>query len=843
MENRWTYRDKSRPRVYTLADADVIMLGGCGYYKEGRDEMATDDSRWQPDLVEKMTTAEIEVKMKALVPGFDLGEFAAKAGHYLSCEDLSEAEYYPQATFSDVDEDFIWMACEVIWKRLLPDRPAIEHLADTIDNNIDGIAEADEKGKVRKIFKLSAETFELIYWHIVEESPAGYSLKREFYQKLQESTLHDIDAFIESHLILLQLRGEHEKVLKLGEALGQAFEDDAFLDFKAQSLFALNRREEAEGTYRELVARHPDDVWFPLNAGNCFLKGKEEEFEKGKYYYGLALEAAKKAPDSPDGREVLYLVYERAIKLAVMMGEKYRANRLQGMLDSLRGLSSKAAPPAEGKVGRNDPCPCGSGKKYKKCCGQNVSQPKPALPYDRRLMERNLLGINQMVKGQDFGSLDEANRYINEKLKGGPAPEWIPETPLEKAQSLIYQALETAGKTKRLELARQALQISPDCADAYVLLAEEKARSLEEAFKFYEAGVEAGERASGEEVFQNEAGHFWGMVNTRPYMRARVGLAQCLWEMGKREAAVEHFRDMLRLNPNDNQGIRYLLAALLLEMGEIDELERLLGQYDELTAAWLYTAALVAFRRAGDTPDTRRRLREALEYNPHVPAYLSGEKKLPRTIPEQVGFGDNSEAVAYAADFGMGWLNTRGAIEWLRSISRTEKAIKKGRPVTGDVPRAFVQAFEENKAGKAGESGHAAANIYTFKVSLKDSPEVWRKIEIKGDQNLHHLHKAIFKAFERYDEHLYAFFLSNKPWDAKSEYGIPDPESNAKNAKRARIESLDLRLKKKFLYLFDFGDEWWHSIQLLDIRHGEASGRYPRVVESHGEAPPQYDEE
>jgi SWIM/SEC-C metal-binding protein len=25
---------------------------------------------------------------------------------------------------------------------------------------------------------------------------------------------------------------------------------------------------------------------------------------------------------------------------------------------------------AEKKVGRNDPCPCGSGKKYKKCCGQ-----------------------------------------------------------------------------------------------------------------------------------------------------------------------------------------------------------------------------------------------------------------------------------------------------------------------------------------------------------------------------------------------------------------------------------------------------------------------------------------
>jgi uncharacterized protein len=25
--------------------------------------------------------------------------------------------------------------------------------------------------------------------------------------------------------------------------------------------------------------------------------------------------------------------------------------------------------PAAKKIGRNDPCPCGSGKKYKRCCG------------------------------------------------------------------------------------------------------------------------------------------------------------------------------------------------------------------------------------------------------------------------------------------------------------------------------------------------------------------------------------------------------------------------------------------------------------------------------------------
>jgi hypothetical protein len=299
---------------------------------------------------------------------------------------------------------------------------------------------------------------------------------------------------------------------------------------------------------------------------------------------------------------------------------------------------------------------------------------------------------------------------------------------------------------------------------------------------------------------------------------------------------------MLRLNPSDNQAIRYPLAACLLEMGEIDALEELLGQYDDATASWLYTRALVAFRRGGDNPDARRHLLDALEQNRHVPAYLLDDKKLPKTIPEEVGFGDKSEAVVYAAEFGTGWRETRGAIKWLQSLIRNAQVRRQDMPGAGDVPRAFVEAFEiQNKADKGGQDGKVEAEIYTFKVSLKESPEIWCTIEIRGDQTLHHLHKAIFKTFERYDEHLYAFFMGNKPWDAASEYSIPHPESNARNAKKARIDSLALNPKKKFLYLFDFGDEWWHSVQLLGIRQEEPKGKYPRVIESQGEAPPQYD--
>jgi preprotein translocase subunit SecA len=34
-----------------------------------------------------------------------------------------------------------------------------------------------------------------------------------------------------------------------------------------------------------------------------------------------------------------------------------------------RPPAGRAKPKKAGKVGRNEPCPCGSGKKYKKCCG------------------------------------------------------------------------------------------------------------------------------------------------------------------------------------------------------------------------------------------------------------------------------------------------------------------------------------------------------------------------------------------------------------------------------------------------------------------------------------------
>ncbi len=246
------------------------------------------------------------------------------------------------------------------------------------------------------------------------------------------------------------------------------------------------------------------------------------------------------------------------------------------------------------------------------------------------------------------------------------------ELDLQDAQDLIYDAWETSDPRERVRLANEALLHSDDCADAYVIFAEEIPATLEEKRDMYLAGVEAGERAIGQRAFNEDVGHFWGLLETRPYMRARAGLAACLWQLGEREEAVTHYRDMLRLNPNDNQGIRYTLLGCLLAIGSDDQAADLLDDpdyADDATATWPYSRTLLAFRRSGPGRQVEARLSEARRTNPHVPAYLLGKKRLPEELPGMIGFGDESEAIAYAADNLEAWRSTPGALEWLAEVA------------------------------------------------------------------------------------------------------------------------------------------------------------------------------
>jgi tetratricopeptide (TPR) repeat protein len=297
-------------------------------------------------------------------------------------------------------------------------------------------------------------------------------------------------------------------------------------------------------------------------------------------------------------------------------------------------------------------------------------KPKKTIP-DPRGVEKTTADLTRLLAEQQFQSMDEANAFMENLMKSGqPIPSRQPHSPLQEAQNIMYDAWEAPNKRQRIKLAREALAISEDCADAYVLLAEESARSLKQAKELYEAGVQAGERALGPELFTEMAGYFWGVLETRPYMRARAGLASCLWELEQRDEAIGHYEEMLLLNPGDNQGLRYILLLCLFEEGLDSELEQLLAAYgDDAAAEWLYTRALFQFHKEGPSRKAVTQLKEALRFNPYVPDYLLGAKRLPRQLPPTMGLGDETEAAHYATEASHLWLQEPGAIDWLRQVS------------------------------------------------------------------------------------------------------------------------------------------------------------------------------
>jgi len=138
-------------------------------------------------------------------------------------------------------------------------------------------------------------------------------------------------------------------------------------------------------------------------------------------------------------------------------------------------------------------------------------------------------------------------------------------------------------------------------------------------------------------------------------------------------------------------------------------------------------------------------------------------------------------------------------------------------------------------------SPDAATTLYRFQVKLDWRKRVWRRIELRGDQTLHDLHRAIQAAFNWDDDHLYAFFLSGRAWDESSEYASPLGEGG-RPAARYPLERLSLREGQQVLYIFDFGDELRHLVTLEAIKPGGVAPgvAYPRIVESHGEAQSQY---
>ncbi len=264
------------------------------------------------------------------------------------------------------------------------------------------------------------------------------------------------------------------------------------------------------------------------------------------------------------------------------------------------------------KIGPNDPCPCGRGKKYNQCC---------------------------------------------------------------LAQDLVYDGWESLAQDARAakKCFEKAVKIDPDLADAYNGLAEVATDkgNLNIAEEYYRKAYEKAKANLGTEA--KKAFAWWGELETRPYMRARHGLGLLYLETKRYDEAVGEFKELLRRNPNDNQGVRYLVAPAYLLKDDLEGALREFAWYkrhygrDIPDPHFLLSWALALFR-AGRYEESSAKFRTMIFANPYlIPLVLQEE---PEVLP--IWHSTNLRRLDYAYEYfywyGRLWTGNKDAIRFVGFI-------------------------------------------------------------------------------------------------------------------------------------------------------------------------------
>jgi tetratricopeptide (TPR) repeat protein len=214
------------------------------------------------------------------------------------------------------------------------------------------------------------------------------------------------------------------------------------------------------------------------------------------------------------------------------------------------------------KPGRNDPCPCGSGKKYKRCCaelsgvGAKAASPAPTVDVD------------------ELTALMNRGQYAQVEMKTRPLLDLHPN--LGSLWKLYAGALMLQGKDS-LVATQRARELLPADAEIHFHLGNARhdhgdlagaAASLRRALAlkadFAEAHDSLGAALQDAGQPASAAASFRRALELRPgFAEAHGNLGNALVDLGQLEEAVHHYRRMLELRPDLAEAHNNLGNALL----------------------------------------------------------------------------------------------------------------------------------------------------------------------------------------------------------------------------------------------------------------------------------------
>ena len=261
--------------------------------------------------------------------------------------------------------------------------------------------------------------------------------------------------------------------------------------------------------------------------------------------------------------------------------------------------------------------------------------------------------INEFLANTDAKNEDELNEQLQKFIKKYNAGEvYYTNTILDDAYELLEKAENTKSKRQAIKYAKEAYEMCPDCFDE-LLFQVHLADNPLKRMKLLDEGLEfEKDRLLEEKYFDKDnIGHFYGIFETRPYIRGLYAKADYLILDGKIKKARDICKEILKLNENDNIGARYLLMAIYAYLEEENDMLELYKKYPEEDLEMLFPLFILYYKQENDKK-AKEYLDRIDKANPHFINFFKGTMEENNDIPYRYyAKGDSSEVIMYFKEY------------------------------------------------------------------------------------------------------------------------------------------------------------------------------------------------
>jgi tetratricopeptide (TPR) repeat protein len=353
----------------------------------------------------RLTDGELLAKLRSFGIEIDRTWLEQRCQRALSAEEIA-GPLMDQSKSSGLESDWIWICVATLWGRWFPDQPSFEELDDKMQAGYELLKtngavaacrpwqEAWDDG-LRLLDKAGIES--------IEEFDERFRGTQSLFNWIQDLESELWNAGLEDRQFLSARIALCEEGLRRFPS-----DDDLLVENRrralAESYYELGDTGKAESLYREWLDADPYWGWGWIGWSDCyrFTRTERKDLQRTEQILreGYSVADVRDRADLADrladvceeqGRDAEGAEFRREAKRSAAAvevsrnisstgkvlrqqtqlnfgGEGLPLSELSNVAARMRGTTSPA-PITRQKIGRNEPCPCGSGKKYKKCCG------------------------------------------------------------------------------------------------------------------------------------------------------------------------------------------------------------------------------------------------------------------------------------------------------------------------------------------------------------------------------------------------------------------------------------------------------------------------------------------